>query len=253
MSLANRIEGLRACGAAVFDVVDFTFIERLHAQSEQLPNAARRKTHERLRRHVFDLEMRFAAARQQVLREIFLLRRTAPDSAMEAERCLAGGDVNAARKVVERASRRLSSSNWLRAEDRLLRVIAAVEMRLQPAPALVGEARALLEHPDAVEHATKQAHRLANLLTLILLQEGAERVLAQLEVERLRREVPLEAGPYNPEALSAQLLDELGALSPTYLRVLLGYVSNLESMMRLPPSSSEAKKPEKASRRGKRR
>lgn len=249
MSLESRVYALREAGAASYDAADLRFIESLLARAEQASAGTRARLKDRARRHLFALELRFAAARRLASDAIVDLAATTPDAAEKARALADEGDVLGARQLAERVRARLSSLKWRRAADRLERVLDLAEERCQPAPPDVAAARALLLSPDVEGDAARRAHALANALTLCLLKEGAERSCAQLEVDRLQRSRLVEAGPYNPDALMAQALDEIAALSPLYLRAYLAWAGDLEALLKLPPSPAETSKPEKKGRR----
>lgn len=242
--MRGRAIALLASGVERFDAAEVRFIDTLLERAATSREGVRARLEERAQKHMFALELRFRSAERRAKDTIDALARLDAAAAKELRELAATGDVDRARRMAERLLAQRSSTRTAPALARLKATLALVDSRFATPPPVAQEARELLAGKHApTEDLAARAHHLANMLDLALLHEGTEQLVSMLEVDRMERAVPLDAGPYNPEALAARAIGELSALSPAFARAWLTWVKDLESLSHLPPTADE--KPQK--------
>ena len=103
-------------------------------------------------------------------------------------------------------------------------------------------------HRAALRHARRPVNRAedaARLTRRAMAASHYERtccdVFVALEVARARGAVSEAAGPYNALSLAARSLDELGALSASYLRAQVMRLEDLGALLALPPATASVR------------
>lgn len=250
--MRGRALALLASGVERFDAAEVRFIDALLERAATSREGVRARLEERAKQHMFALELRFRSAEVRAKDVIDQLARKDPAAAKELRERAATGDVDGARRAAERLLAQRASERTEPALERVQTALSLVEARCSTLPPVVREARELISGKHAPdEDLAARAHDLANLLSLALMQDGADQLVSMLEVERMERAAPIAAGPYNPDVLAARAIGELSALSPAFARAWLSWVKDVESLSRLPPTADEKPaKPQKPTRGG---
>lgn len=205
--LAQRLSELHAEGAAVYDGPGLRFIEALLERAHGLDGAVAERLEARAaaRLSAFEAQMRAARAESEATLATLTAADADPDGAFAAAH--ASGDFKRVAREASGALRRV------RAADPLLRLA-----RL----AAQAEAHGLIM-PDAPEDAALAADQIAHAL----FRHAADQVRGTLTVARAVDRLPAEAGPYNPEALTARALAAMQALAPGWMRARLAALEDL--------------------------
>lgn len=239
-AIGARLRHLRTLGAEGFDGPGLRFVEGLLSRAEALDGAARARLHARAVDRLGNLETRLEAARTEASTALHAARAAGADADGALAADFEAGEFS---RLVREAQSRLSRA---RREDpgadraRALRLLREARERGLPLPEALAPEVAALEAESTPPPASVAAsedpdwRRTGDALSQALYREAAAEAHGAVAVARAADGVPEVHGPYNPEALAAQTLATLAALSPAYLRHVLRDLEDLGSLRRLP-------------------
>ncbi len=126
--------------------------------------------------------------------------------------------------------------------ERARRLASQVQQRELVLPPSLGRALARLRGQTDTRTETAvpgqpSAGELASRVARTLLAQQVSRVQAALAVLRAQRRVAPEAGPYNPELITAGLLSRLDRLAPGYLQAWVDHLGTLAALEKLPEAT----------------
>lgn len=84
-----------------------------------------------------------------------------------------------------------------------------------------------------------------DLRSAVRFRETWERLGAEVQVMQSLERAPRNAGPLNPQRLMSDTLNQMGSLSPNYLRRFLAHTETLLWLEQVPPGERPASKPGK--------
>jgi hypothetical protein len=225
--LAARLDALRAEGAAAYDLPGLRFIEALLARATDLDGDAASRLRARAAQRLEHLRTRLDADRRTAEALVGTLKAAGADPQAEYEKSFESGDFRRILRECELALSRARSDDAPTDRSRLTRLCGQARREGLALPKEV-EAALTSEAPDAAQVAADQ-------LAQALFRHIARDTRSTVAVARAADRLPAEVGPYNPAALAGQLLAAAEALSPTWLRSLLGSLEDLGSLQALPP------------------
>lgn len=237
-SIPHRLRHARALGAEGFDGPGLRFIEGLLSRAEGLDGAARARLHARALDRLGSLETRLEAARTEATTALHAARA----AGLDADGALAADfEVGEFARMAREAQARLSK---VKRDDpgvdraRALRLLREARGRGVTLPEAFAPEVAALDDDDPLPSAQTGAdpdwRRAGDVLAQALYREAAAEAHGAVAVARAADGVAEVHGPYNPEALAAQVLATLEAVSPAFLRHLLADLEDLSSLRRLP-------------------
>jgi hypothetical protein len=238
-AISARLRHLRTLGAEGFDGPGLRFIEGLLGRGEALDGAARVRLHARALDRLSQLETRLETARAEASAALHAARAAGADADGQLAGDFEAGDFA---RVVREAAGRVSRA---RREDpgadraRALRLLREARERGLSLPEALAPEVAALEANEPAEFDPSADpdpnwRKAGDTLSQALYREAAAEAHGAVAVARAADGVAEVHGPYNPEALAAQALSALEAVSPAYLRHVLADLEDLASLRRLP-------------------
>ena len=250
-SVTARLETLRAEGAEAFDAPALRFIEQLLAKAEHIGGGAGDRLRARAEARLDALQADLDAARQKASEAIEALAEIQdPEGAAavaEVQRLVEAGDHRGATRAAARLQRGLVDRRQPKARARVERQIQRAEAAGVSLPSkLKHQITEALEDPQG---SPEILDALADEAGRALYRAAADDTHATVVVARAGDAVPDEAGPYNPQAVSAKALAALEALSPAHLRHWVRHLEGFDALARLPaPPAPKARKTTRRSR-----
>lgn len=236
LGIEARLVELRARGAASFDPEGFAFAERL----------AKTCTDDRVSERLDHLERELSAKRAEIDAALARLseRGLAPDEA--SKHALERGELREALRWLLRLELRANSdeSSAVRWVRRLAERARARGARL-PDDLSYRVERLFRADSSAAAMSREQASNLAHALSRAMFVDSLASSRATLAIARATDNVPEECGPYNAQVISARVLSELAALSPSFAQSFVAGLDDLASLDGLPI----APKPKSSGRR----
>lgn len=233
-----RLQSLRDAGAEVFDGPGLRFIEALLGQAEALDSAAGEHLRRRAAERLSAFEAAFAAARAEARATLATLAAAGADPEGAFAEAFARGDYKHVKHEAVRALRLAKTDDIDTARDRVRRLWRQAQARgASLPPSLRARVEVISAETAAEAPATTplaELRAIGDRLAQALFREAADHARSALVVARATDRLPAQAGPYNPEALSAQALALVESLSPTYLRAYLTGLEDLDHLRRLP-------------------
>ncbi len=223
-----RLERLRAAGADRYDGPGFRFVEGLFRRAEALEGAAGDHLLGRAHARLTRFEEAFTGARAQAEATLAAVRAAGADPVGELAAEFDRGDY---KSVIRRAKQQMLASDGGPAARRALRLARQAKARgVRLEPTLRAKAERLETHPPG----PTEARQLGDALARALFREAAEHARSALVLARAQDNLPDEAGPYNPSALTTEALSLIESVSPGYLRVYLTGLEDLAALCALP-------------------
>lgn len=144
------------------------------------------------------------------------------------------GDLRHARRLVERAlvtHARLRDAPAAKWAQSLAERARSRSIRL--APDLAARVRRLDSAPP--DRSLDEARAVAAELSRAMHDEALTGARATVALARVRDSIPEGAGPYNPQAIAADALARLGALSPSYAAAFIASLDDITALDLLAP------------------
>lgn len=237
--MKSRLDQLRAAGAEVFDGPGFRFIEALLGRAEGLEGLAGEHLRRRAAERLSAFEAAFASAQAEARATLGTLTAAGADPDGGFAEAFARGDYKHIKQEAARALRAARTDDVDIARERVVRLWRQAQARGATVPPSLRERVAAVERgPQPMPELRALGDRLAQAL----FREAADHARSALVVARAADRLPEQAGPYNPEALSAQALALVEGLSPGYLRAYLTGLEDLDALRRLPEGTPPGKK-----------
>ncbi|MCB9523816.1 MAG: DUF2894 domain-containing protein [Myxococcales bacterium] len=241
-AVAGRLTALRAQGAEGFDGPGLRFIEGLLTRAQALAGPARVRLEARALARLDALSDRFHAARAAAQATLIALQAAGADGDGQFAAGFAAGRFTDLERRAPGALRRAQAQDPEADRARLVRLAREARKRGLPlgdAGALVEAAEAGAEPPAA---APADARAVGDALARQLFKAAADQARSAVVVARAADTVPSHHGPYNPEALVAEALARLDALSAPYLRAWLVGLEDLAGLQALPEARPPGKR-----------
>lgn len=229
-----RLQSLRDAGAEVFDGPGLRFIEALLGQAEALDSAAGEHLRRRAAERLSAFEAAFAAARAEARATLATLSAAGADPEGAFAEAFARGDYKHVKHEAVRALRLAKTDDIDTARDRVRRLWRQAQARGASLPPSLRARVEVISAESGTEAPLAELRTIGDRLAQALFREAADHARSALVVARATDRLPAQAGPYNPEALSAQALALVESLSPTYLRAYLTGLEDLDHLRRLP-------------------
>lgn len=227
ISPEERLESLKADGAATYDPPGLRFIEALLIRAQALDGEAAARLRARATARIDALRDRLEADRSTAEALVDTLRAAGADPEAEYEKAFESGDFRRILRESERALGRAKAEAGPTDRGRLSRLCGQARRQGLGLPPEV-EAALVSEAPDAARQAADQ---LAQALFRHISRDARGAVAVARAADRL----PAAVGPYNPAALAGQVLAAAEALSPAWLRSVLSSLEDLGTLQALPP------------------
>ena len=218
-----QIDALAREGAARFDPEGFRLITRL-IEGGLAARAGLR---------IEKLERELRETRGEVEGLVATLKRSEARIGVELASAMSDGDYRVARRLALLALRDVEASKHSAVPRWALSIAAKARTRAIRLPQdLAHRLDAFERRSEAASSPESEVRALAVEVSRALFDESIASTRATIAVARAADNVPESAGPYNTQALAAQALGALAALSPSYLRA---YVATLDDLCALEP------------------
>lgn len=235
-TLEQRLEALKSLGAEAYDGPGLRFIESLLAKAAEYDGVVAERLRARASERFETFEAAFDAARAEAASMLRALQDEGGDPDGKFASMLARGEFGALTTEGPRALRQLKSGATEAHQDRVRRLLSQVEAKgvLLPAELADEALRATLGEGRGAPGADRRVREVGDRVARALYQEAAQHARSAVVVARAHDRLSDDFGHYNPQALVARVLREAEALSPNYLRALLGSLEDLAALRHLP-------------------
>ena len=232
MDLERRLDRLREAGLQVFDGPGLRFVETLLLRAATLTPVEARRIHARADERLQTLEESFRAANEEAVALLTEVLTLGADPEGRFENAISMGDFSLVKNEAPRLLTRLRSGLDVAARARVQRLIDQADTKgAELAPELRDAARRLLDAPGPIG---ASAREVGDALGRAMYRDAAEHARTTVVVARAHDRLSRDHGPYNAEAIAAQVLSRFETLSPAYLRVMVGWLEDLSILRHLP-------------------
>jgi|GEM_PF-1980956 len=202
-------------GVGHVDPVEFAYLQRLASRADALPERPKQKLFAKVDQRL-QILVDEHQGRQTRIQDAFAQMEELGDldddyvTSLKAQ--FSGHDTEAVADLIQAIVERDVEKNT-RAKARLQDLVARAQLDFPAeSAAFRRDAKSLLQQGMRADFA-EQAHRLANRLELLRLEQALKVPRAQLSLGRMQLDHEEEAGLYNPEVLVTRAVHELNRLS----------------------------------------
>ncbi|MFN3196846.1 MAG: DUF2894 domain-containing protein [Bradymonadia bacterium] len=244
--LVARLDALKARGAEGFDGPAVRFIANLVQKATTIGGGAGDRlvdrAHVRLQALETQLDEALAKSEEALSALAAVAQGPEGEGAVATVQALVDqGDHREALRTAQRLRRTLGDGRQPQAKARVRRQLSRAEAADTSALSqpLRQRMQAALDDPTSPP---ETLDALADEAAKAMYRAVADDAHATLAVAQAGDEVPDEAGPYNPQAVSARALAALEALSPAHLRHWVRHLEGFESLSALPEPPAPKKR-----------